>query len=256
MLYGRIAQPAIERACRAFARSLTDNAMSSDDMAAWVDDRVWKMFRAGAWPVFHDHPSPEAAAERITQKSRLLARWAHLALSRSTWRRKAREARFAASMSREERLASVSAPPEDLERFEELKIDLDRIRQEVSERTRRNAAASWHDPADRQRIALALGATSKEDDRAIEQAGAGAIKPNTLDQMRSRSRKEIRAMLINRRNTALLLIISAAMCLFASGARAQVKADERTGGRDGLRAATIHNVDQPARGEQTGGRPR
>jgi hypothetical protein len=158
-------------------------------------------------------------------------------------------------MSREERLASVSAPPEDLERFEELKIDLDRIRQEVSERTRRNAAASWHDPADRQRIALALGATSKEDDRAIEQAGAGAIKPNTLDQMRSRSRKEIRAMLINRRNTALLLIISAAMCLFASGARAQVKADERTGGRDGLRAATIHNVDQPARVEQTGGRP-
>jgi hypothetical protein len=42
--YAAIAQTAIERACRSFARSLTDNAMSAEDMQAWVDDRVWKIF--------------------------------------------------------------------------------------------------------------------------------------------------------------------------------------------------------------------
>ena len=41
--YAKVAQPAIERACRSFSRSLTDNAMSVEDMVAWVDDRVWKM---------------------------------------------------------------------------------------------------------------------------------------------------------------------------------------------------------------------
>lgn len=258
MLYGRIAQPAIERACRGYARSLTDNAMSADDMAAWVDDRVWKMLRAGAWPVFHDHPTPEVAAERVTQKARLWARWAHLALSRATWRRKAREARFAASMSREERLASVSAPPEDLERFEEIKLDLDRIRAEVSDRTRRNAAASWHEPADRQRIALALGAVSEQDDRAIADAASGAVKPNTLDQMRSRSRKEIRTMLTARapRNTVLFLIVTAAMCLSVSGARGAVQREEQTGGRGGMHATAAYVDHQVARGEQTGGRPK
>lgn len=249
--YAKIAMPAIERACRSFARSLTDNAMSVEDMRAWVDDRVWKMVRRAAWPVFHDSPEPLAAAERIVEKSKLLARWAYIALSRQTWRRKAREAKLINGMSRSERLASVSSAPADFEKFEEINGDLERIRQAVSAKVRGQVAASWQDPEDRRRVALALDATTTADDTMINKADAGEIKPNTLDQIRCRTRKEIRSIL--RPGTALFLFVSAVALLVSA---APADAGEQTGGRPGRSSLVAHDhASTVARGEQTGGRP-
>jgi hypothetical protein len=253
--YAQTAMPAIERACRSFARSLTDNAMSAEDMQAWVDDRVWKMARRASWPVFHDNPTPTAAAERIVEKAKLLARWAYIALSRQTWRRKAREAKLINGMSRSERLASVSSAPVDFEKFEQIAEDLDRVRNAVSSKVRAQVAASWQETEDRRRIALALEAISPADDALINKAETGEIKPNTLDQMRCRTRREIRSIL--RPGSALLaMIVSAALAVLATPAPAE--AGEQTGGRPGRSSENSISSDSgtdAARGEQTGGRP-
>jgi hypothetical protein len=257
-LYAKVAQPAIERSCRSFARALTDNAMCVEDMQAWVDDRVWKMVRRAAWPVFHDNPTPAAAAERVAEKAKLLARWAYVALSRQTWRRKAREAKLINGMSRSERLASVSSAPADFEKFEELGRDLDRVRSAISPRVRAQVAASWQETADRRRVALALDATTPADDALLDKAESGEIKANTLDQMRCRSRRDIRSILKPRSPhpgaAVIAMVLSATLALFTSAAPAF--AGEQTGGRPGRPAVTqtapAHDV---ARGEQTGGRP-
>lgn len=253
--YARTAQPAIERACRGFSRSLTDNAMSVEDMRAWVDDRVWKMVRRASWPVFHDDPTPLEAAERVAAKAKLLARWAHVALSRQTWRRKAREAKLINGMSRSERLASVSSAPADFERFEELNLDLERIREAVSGQVRGQVAASWQDPEDRRRVALALGATREADEALLAKADRGEIRPNTLDQMRCRSRKEVRSIL--KPGAGMIAIVfSALLAVLASASPA--RAGEQTGGRPGKPGVAAVQVDAGSdvgRGEQTGGRP-
>lgn len=253
--YARNAQPVIERACRSFARSLTDNAMSVDDMVAWVDDRVWKMVRRAAWPVFHDNPSPVAAAERIVEKSKLLARWAHIALSRQTWRRKAREAKLINGMSRSERLSSVSSAPADFEAFEEIALDLERVRTVVSEKVRAQVAASWQDPAERRRVALALDATSPADDALITKAETGEIKPNTLDQMRCRTRRDIRSMLRPLPPGAAMILMVVTAVLSVLGAPRATEAGEQTGGRPGRSVVAAETSFDAARGEQTGGRP-
>lgn len=253
--YATIAQPAIERACRSFARTLTDNAMSAEDMQAWVDDRVWKMVRRASWPVFHDNPAPLAAAQRVGEKAKLLARWAYVALSRQTWRRKARENKLINGMSRSERLASVSSAPADFEQFEEIALDLERVRTAVSAKVRAQVAASWPEPEDRRRVALALDATAPADDALIAKAEAGEIKPNTLDQMRCRTRKDIRSILRPPSGGAgggaamIGMVVAAFIAVFATAAPAE--AGEQTGGRPGRPAAAA----EVARGEQTGGRP-
>lgn len=254
-LYAKTAQPAVERACRSFARTLTDNAMCVEDMQAWVDDRVWKMVRRAAWPVFHDSPTPSVAAERVAEKAKLLARWAYIALSRQTWRRKAREAKLINGMSRSERLASVSSAPVDFEKFEEIGRDLDRVRSAISPRVRAQVAASWQDTAERRRIALALEVTSQADDTLLDKADSGEIKPNTLDQMRCRSRRDIRSILKPRDGAALFaMVLSAAIALLGSAPSAF--AGEQTGGRPGRPSVTsVVPAGEIARGEQTGGRP-
>lgn len=251
--YAKVAMPAIERACRSFARSLTDNAMSAEDMQAWVDDRVWKMARRASWPVFHDNPTPTAAADRIVEKAKLLARWAYIALSRQTWRRKAREAKLINGMSRSERLASVSSAPVDFEKFEQIAEDLDRVRKSVSSKVRAQVAASWQETEERRRIALALEAIAPADDALLDKAEKGEIKPNTLDQMRCRTRKEIRSIL-RPGATLLAMIVSATLAVLATPA--PVEAGEQTGGRPGRTVeAGGHTDPSVSRGEQTGGRP-
>jgi len=261
-LYARRGQPAIERACRGYSRAMTDNAMSVEDMAAWVDDRVMKMVHEGKWPVFHDHPTPEAAAERIVEKARLLARWAYIALSRQTFRRKAREAKHMKEMGRTELLASVSRTDAGMEQLEEVNNSLDRLRASISAKTRLQVAASWTEADERRRVALELGVTDEDADAMLDRVDDGAIKANTLDQMRSRSRREIRGILGASGNRALtigLLIVGVLMSVFGSVAPAM--AGEQTGGRPGgkpsMRSdAIVVHVDSASRGEQTGGRPR
>ena len=251
--YARIAQPAVERACRSFARALTDNAMSAEDMQAWVDDRVWMMVRRAAWPVFHDNPEPLAAAQRVAEKSKLLARWAYVALCRQTWRRKAREAKLINGMSRSERLAAASSAPADFEAFEEIAMDLERVRTTVNAKVRAQVAASWQDPSERRRVALALDATSPADEALIERVERGEIKPNTLDQMRCRTRKDIRSTLRPPHAGMILMVLSVLVGIL--GMTPRVVAGEQTGGRPERADMGMAQADV-ARGEQTGGRPK
>jgi len=255
-LYARVSQPAIERACRGFSRSLTDNAMSDQDMTAWVDDRVWKMQREGKWPVFHDHPTPETAAARLADKARLLARWAYVALSRKTFRRKAREASHLREMSRAEKLACVSRTDADLERLENVNASLDSLRSAISEKTRMQVAASWQDADERRRVAMELGLDGDAVDEMMDRVESGEIRANTLDQMRSRSRREIRGVLGGGFLAGLLMLLSVMAVTFAAPSVAQ--AGEQTGGRPGGKrtdAGLVIGADHALRGEQTGGRP-
>lgn len=260
-LYARSGQPAIERACRGFSRAMTDNAMSVEDMAAWVDDRVMKMVRQGKWPVFHDHPTPAQAAERIVEKARLLARWAYIALSRQTFRRKAREAKHMKEMGRTELLASVSRTDAGMEQLEEVNNSLDKLRASISAKTRLQVAASWPEADERRRVALELGVTDEDADAMLDRVDDGAMKANTLDQMRSRSRREIRGILGSSGGSALTIVVMLIGVLaVVFGSVAPAVAGEQTGGRPGGKpsmnaAGKIVSVESAFRGEQTGGRP-
>lgn len=257
-LYAKSGQPAIERACRGFSRAMTDNAMSVEDMSAWVDDRVMKMVREGKWPVFHDHPTPAIAAERIVEKSRLLARWAYIALSRQTFRRKAREARHMKEMSRTELLATVSRTDAGLEQLEQVNNSLDKLRASISAKTRLQVAASWPEADERRRVALELGVTDDDAEAMLERVDSGAMKANTLDQMRSRSRREIRGIMGSSPLTIALMVLGVLATVFGSAVPAS--AGEQTGGRPGGKPSItapsrLVSPGSAQRGEQTGGRP-
>jgi|GEM_PF-882373 len=258
LLYEKNARRPIERACRRASRTLTDNAMDADDMIAWVDRRIWRLLERGGWPTFHDDPTPERAVDRIVSNASTLARWAYLALSRRHWSRTHRQQAYMAGLSRTERLAMVSAgPAARLERDEQVARDLARLRSALSAKVRRRLAASWHEQSERHRVALALNATGPEDDELIERVNTNQIRPNTIQQMRSRSRRQALDALRPARRLALLAIV---MSLALSGSRAI--AGEQTGGRggNGLTAARAACSPVPAAlllsdgGEQSGGR--
>jgi hypothetical protein len=237
---------------------MTDNAMSVEDMAAWVDDRVMKMVRQGKWPVFHDHPTPAEASQRIVEKARLLARWAYIGLSRQTFRRKAREAKHMKDMSRTELLASVSRTDANLEQLEVVNNSLDKLRASISAKTRLQVAASWPEADERRRVAVELGVTDEDADAMLDRVDAGELKANTLDQMRSRSRREIRGIMGGSALTIGLMIVGVLFTVFGNVAPAM--AGEQTGGRPGGKpsmntAAKVVSMNATYRGEQTGGRP-
>lgn len=228
MLYNREARPAIERACRAMSRSRTDNGMDECDMIAWVDDKVWRMLETGAWPAFHDGPAPDVAAERLRDAAGLLARWSYLGLCRNYWRHVSRHAPGASEgeVTRVERLACTRSNGERVEINEEVAADLERIRTAISERVRGRVAASWPERSERHRVALMLDASRPETDALVERSVGGEMKPNTILQMRIRSRRHIRDAIPG----CATLVCVAAFVLFASAARAD---GEQTGGRKG-----------------------
>lgn len=263
--YNRGARPAIERACRSASHFMTDGGMDEFDMMAWVDDKVWRMLRESAWPAFHDDPGPDLAIRRIESSAALLARWSYLALCRRYWRHASRcrcEADQPIS-DRVERLACAESQGERVEVAEQVAHDLDRIRRLVSERLRSRLAASWPQSADRHRIALLLGVSDPDADALIERSVRGEIRPNTIQQMRSRARRHVQEILTG---------VACAVCvaaLFLAVPAAEAKG-EQTGGRRG-RTLTVHAESAPqsvffedqaprARpsrmrgGEQTGGR--
>ncbi len=276
-LYADKAQPAIERACRSSSRSLTDNQMSAEDMMAWVDDRVWRMTREGGKPLLEGERDPDSAARRVVDHAKLLARWAYVALCRKHWRRKAAEQGYVAKMSRTERLAAASSSPVDFDQHEDLQAELDALRTSVNVRVRQQLAATWPDKAEAHRAALALGAASDECDEAIERVHSGQTAVNTVDQIRSRARKEVRGVFADlRKKGALILAVlvgvvamadevgaaaTSAPALDARSAEVSPLESEQTGGRGGSGAGDRLVVDAYAllaegtrKGEQTGGR--
>lgn len=266
-LYDLKARPAIERACRSVSRSLSEGTMDPDEMISWVHQRVWRMAEASAAPTFHDDPTPEQAVERLTRHARTLARWAHLALMRAHWRRAARQGTIQSELTRAERLAMVSRVESELERDEAVQAKLAEVRESVSHQLRAKLAASWPEAAERRRIALALGATETSDDDLIDRTSSGEMKENTVQQMRSRAQRQIRAILgASKRIAVLALVLSVAS--FTTNARAVPFDGEQTGGRTPLATlatqtlgvasqtlgVAVQTMDSLRSGEQTGGR--
>lgn len=282
-LYEKQVRTPVERACRRLSRTRTDNAMDPDDMIAWVDQRVWKMLETAAWPTFHDSPTPEVAIERLVSNAGTLARWAHLALVRKTFRREAREAAYEktmavealakSTMTRTEVLASTSGAGAAFEKNEAINADLAKVRAAVAERIRQKMAASWTEPGERQRVAMALGVTDESTDELIESATTGDMKVNTVQQMRSRATRGIRSIMqgsAGRLGKAVGAIAIAAF-LALSVNPTSAYAGEQTGGRGGSRGGRGVQMSQIedsghkdpsvglspssiAREEQTGGR--
>lgn len=269
--YAERAQPSIERACRSSSRSLTDNQMSAEDMMAWVDDRVWRMTREGGKPLLEGVSDPDEAARRVADHAKLLSRWAHMALCRKHFRRKAAEQSFVAGMSRSERLAAASSAPVDFDAGEDLHAELDALRNNVNIRVRQQLAATWPDKAEAHKAAVALGAASDECDAAIAKTQSGEVAVNTIDQLRSRARKEVRNVFSDlRKKGALVLALLLGVVVMAQDlattelASVAFDADapaispldaEQTGGRGPRDRDNSPLVAMGVRnGEQTGGR--
>lgn len=257
MLYEQQARQPIERACRSASRRRTDSTMDIDDMIAWVDTRVWRMLERDAYPTFHDDPTPEQAIDRLVNHSATLARWSYLALCRKHFRKEQQKAQYLGGMSRAERLSMVSAVDTKIENREELDAALGSLRKALSDKDKQKMAASYIEIGDRHRVALVLGATRREDDRAITQTIAGVVKENTVQQMRSRARRRAQEILGASAKIPLVGMIVILGLTFATTAT-PADAGEQTGGRKGSRVVEIQDVlahhEPEIPGEQTGGR--
>jgi len=254
-LYEQNARQPIEQACRRASRSLSDSTMDVFDMVAWCDDRVWRMLRLEQAPTFHDEPTPAEAVERIVSNARTLARWAYLALSRQHWRRLERTQDVVAAMSRTERLASVKAVEVGIEKKEEIEARLAEVRSAVSEKVRRQAAASWKEVAERHRVAEALGAADQEGQELLDKTMNGEVKPNTIEQMRSRSLRRMREVIADSAQSVKGMLILG-VAVLALGATAKAYANgEQSGGRGGTNMLQVDTITiAVSGGEQSGGR--
>lgn len=230
-LYEQQARTPVERACRGASRRLGDGSMDVDDMVSWIDQRVWRMQSKSAWPVFHEDPTAEEAVERVLGHVNTLARWSYLALMRQHWRRLEREGRVAGELTRTEKLALARAAPGAFERHEEAAARLAEIRAKLDSKLKARLAASWAEPEERKRIAMALGATGEEDDKLIDEVTFGGIKRNTVEQMRSRSLRRSREVM--NASKKLLVLAVAAVALFLGAGEARASSGEQTGGRGG-----------------------
>jgi hypothetical protein len=259
-LYNEKLRTPIERACRHASRVKTDSTMDIDDMVAWVDTRVWTMLEKDAYSTFHDDPTPEQAIEHLIKHAPTLARWAYLALCRSHFRRLEQRTGFMTGMSRAERLSMASAVDTKIEKREELDNAIDALRKSLSANEKQKLAASVSEKEDRTRVALALGATRREDDAMIRKVNAETINTNTVQQMRSRARRRAQEVLDAARRTPLW-ILTGVMILTVSLGSGIAEAGEQSGGRKGMQAQqspTQTGEFDPssllAKGEQSGGR--
>lgn len=252
-LYEKQARGPIAAACRSASRRLTGGTMDADDMGAWVDQRVWRLLEKNAAPLFDMEQTPEEAVERIVNSTNLLARWAYMAMSRKHFRRAERQRNYMNSMSRAERLSMVSDAGGAFEASEQIKDDLAQIAKSLGTKTSAQLAASWPEKSERKRIAIALGATDDESDELIDRATNGEMKENTVQQMRSRTRKRVAEIVAEARKHATLIMAIAGLSVF-SLATSSAKGGEQSGGRrGGMTAPVLFDVASKG-GEQSGGR--
>ena len=255
-LYERDARGPIDAACRRASRVRSDNTIDPADLVAWIDTKVWRMLETSAWPTFHDDPSPAEAVDRIVRNAKSLARWAYLGVCRKHWRRQEAEQDYLAGMSRTERLAAVSTVGNGLEDRERVNAQLDKVRKAMGAKLRAQVAASWPERAERERVAMVLGATSEEDDALIERASNGDMKENAVQQMRSRARKRLADIFgAAARHSAVLGLVAAGLAMTLAPSNAVAR--EQSGGRRGSNM-TANVMPAPgflaADGEQSGGR--
>lgn len=261
-LYESKVRATLERSCRSTSRTLTDSTMDIDDMIAWVDTKVWKMLENDGYPTFHDNPSVDQAIERLTTHAQTLARWSYLALCRKHFRRLNRTSQYISGLSQAQRLAATSAVDTTIEDRAQLDEALGSLRDALSANEKQKLAASYIDKADRQRIALVLGATRKEDDRLITKTTGGGMSENAIQQMRSRAKKRA-AQILQDAAKLPFFMLATLVILSMSFSSTSATAGEQTGGRKGTtRTADLQQVShdwidsqaQAIPGEQTGGR--
>lgn len=252
-LYEREVRASIERACRHQSRVKTDSTMDIDDMIAWIDTRVWTMLEKDAYPTFHDNPSPEQAIERLLKHAPTLARWAYLALCRSHFRRLENRDGYMQGMSRAERLSMASAVDTKIERREELDNAISALRSALNPTEKQRLAASVQDKEDRNRVALILGATRREDDAMIRKVNAETLNTNTVQQMRSRARKRAQEVLDAAQRAPMWIMVAALIVTTTIGSGI-AEAGEQSGGRKGSMSAPTANTTLLCEGEQSGGR--
>lgn len=278
-LYYSGANSEIERACRSASRGLTDNTMCVEDMVEWVEDRLMRMEREQGWPVFEGGPSPEEAVERVAHGAKLFARWAYMALSRRHWRRQASSVSSEAALERAVTLSAVQRGDIKIELDESLRNDLAALKESIDHTTLARLAATWPEKSEAKRVAVALGVVRKDDERLIEDVLEGNIKTNTVDQMRSRARTKVRAVMSGKIDSlrgmygvamrAAAPVIAVALTLL--GAQPAFAGEQTGGGRNGgiaMGADPLSALDQDVTpdgqqhgpmliarggGEQTGG---
>ena len=252
-LYEKRARGPITAACRSASRRLTGGTMDSDDMVAWVDQRVWRLLEKGAPPLFDREQTPEQVVERIVNSANLLARWAYMAMSRKHFRRAERQRAYMNSMSRAERLSMVSDAGGAFEASEQIKDELAQIAKSLGTKTSAQLASSWPEKSERARIAMALGATDEESEKLIDRTTSGEMKENTVQQMRSRTRRRVAEIVSEARKHATLIMAIAGLSVFTL-ASSPAKGGEQSGGRrGGMTAPALHTLASNG-GEQSGGR--
>lgn len=233
-LYRSRCRPTIEGACRAHHRRTGSHAVDLDDMVSWVDARVWKLVRERHAGLLETALTAEEAADRITRASNMLARWAHLALVRQGIRRSQRE-RAVEDVEAAIELSQARSVSAEIEHREEVQEALASLRRTLSADLRGQLAASWKAPAERARIAQALGATRSSDERLRDHVLSGTVRTNTVEQMRSRSLRRSQDIMASiRKSIALILVALTLEVAFAPSAYAGTpgkKGGEQTGGK-------------------------
>ncbi|MGP1271936.1 MAG: hypothetical protein ACTS22_01240 [Phycisphaerales bacterium] len=239
--YDAVARPTIERACTTHLRR-TGSRVDPDDMRSWIDARVWKLLRERPNAIIRAEDGPNEALVRVRDAAALLARWACLAHGRSAARRSRREI-GAEDIEAVHALSLARAEPAAFEREERVCEALDALRRRASADLRAKLAASWKDPADRARIAAAIDAQRPEDHELRDRVARGAIKENTVQQMRSRSLRAARGLFDNpTRYLAVLLValLTGAAMVGDAAAGNDDEGGEQTGGR------SAHAADSPS----------
>lgn len=234
-LYAERCRASIESACVTHLRRTGNTSIDLDDMISWIDCRVWRLVRERPAELLDESLSPEEAADRIGRASSMLARWAYMALVRSSSRRCERE-RATEDIEMVMELARSRSTSSTLEKNEATASALNELRTKLGAELRGRLAASWKQPDERTRIAEALDAKRPEDESLLDSINAGQLRTNTVEQMRSRSLSRSRDIMKSiRRSIALLAVMLSVAFITTAPAYAT-----NGGGDDG--------------GEQTGGR--
>ena len=231
--FDRDARPALERACATHLRR-TGGAVDLDDMISWASCRVWKLVRERPNAIVAESATPSEAVRSIVSAAPLLARWAYLAHIRRSARISVRE-RNAEDIEAVRALSAARAEPAAFEQREDIRAGLDSIRQRAGADLRAKLAASWRDPADRARIGTALGAQREQDQDLRDRVARGDIKENTVQQMRSRSLRAVRALFDDTQRLLSIVVVAGLDAISLSAANAKADNDddggEQTGGR-------------------------
>jgi hypothetical protein len=234
-LFEQGCRPRIQSACQNHLHRMHNTCVDLDDMVSWANCRVWKMVEERPNELLSDGLTPDECAERVCNASQMLARWAYLALVRKSTR--IAENERPCDMERIRQLASTKSSTPRIEKSEITMVAIETLRSRLNADLRGKLAASWKNPAERERVANALNANRTEDQELRDSVSSGELRINTVEKMRSRSLHRSRDIMKSlRKNLAVLLLglslsAVATTSAFASSGGGGDDGGEQTGGR-------------------------